>query len=93
LLHIIPASIMAQSIDEPKAAFAVVKTPELLSMILNAVQIAGCARLANTSRLIFNAAAPVVWKNLDTVIPLLDLLQPVDYEGRLKIIVRSCLFI
>jgi hypothetical protein len=80
---------MAQSTDESKAAFTVVKTPELLSLILDAATITTCARSATASRLVFNAAAPVVWRNLDTVIPLLQLLLPlVVSEGHGKLLVR-----
>lgn len=57
------------------ATVPIFNSPELVDIIFGHAQISDCARLASTSRLVFNAAAPVIWRSLDSIIPLLELLQ------------------
>lgn len=68
-------SMMARPGNGAGAQLAIFNTPELLSLIFNASLLIDCARLASASRTIFNAAASVLWKDLNGAEPLLRLLQ------------------
>jgi hypothetical protein len=63
-------------------ATRVFSTPELLDIICDYTQHADCTQLVRTSRLAFNLAAPRIWKTLDTIQPLLMLLDPTTLLGQ-----------
>lgn len=88
--HILPTPTMTTESSAQK----VFSTFELLKIICEFSESADNSRIARTSRLAFDAAAPQIWKNLDELQPLLALLAPqaIVYDISFKVIIVLYIF-